>query len=177
VKRFLQIVGGALLLFIALAMLEERQTFARNWFASAQAYRATEAEQRAATRAVHEFRTLAAHWYGTNGDRRFADRLPATAPVIDEVRADIEYVRRNGRIETPHLMRLEILAADVTSESAAEVRTREFWVTEFHWPAGGASDPPRSDIVFAKYRLMRDGGHWIVSAWDPIDPPQEEVAP
>ncbi len=176
-KRFLQIVAGALLLFIVAAMLEERETFARNWFAPSQAFHASDADKRAAAQAVHELRTLTAHWYGTSGDRRFGERLPATQPVIDELRSDIEYIRRNGRIETPRLMRLEILDVDVTSDSAAEVRTREFWVTEFHWINGGESDPTRSDVVFARYRLMRDGARWVVSAWDPVEPPEGQAKP
>lgn len=175
-KSFASIVAGALLAFIALAMLEEHETFTRNWFERTDGYRATEAERRSAADTVHEFRTLAAHWYGTGGDRRFGERLPATEPVVDELRADIDYLRRNGRIETPRLMRLEVLAVEVASESAAQVRTREFWVTEFHWPGGGPSDPARSDVAFMQYRLMRDGARWIVSAWDPVDPPASEDA-
>lgn len=171
-KRFAQIVVAALVVFIALAMLEERETFASNWFAKDAGYRASQAEQRAVAQAVHDFRMLAAHWYGTDGDRRFAERLPATQPLVDELRSDIAYVRRNGRIETPRLMRAEVLRVEVRSESAAEVTTREMWVTEFRWEGGGVSDEPRSDILFARYRLIRDGSKWIVSAWDPVEAPQ-----
>jgi hypothetical protein len=173
-KRFLQIVAGALVLFIAAAMAEERETFAANWFARAKKYEAPERDIRAVAQAVHDFRMLVAHWYGTDGDRRFAERLPATKPVIDELRSDIAYVRRNGRIETPRLMRLEVQRVDVRSENAAEVHTRELWVTEFHWIGGGPSDETRSDLLFIRYRLIRDGARWLVSSWDPIDAPPAE---
>lgn len=173
-SRFLRIVAGAVAIFIAMSMIEERETFATNWFSAAEKFRAPEADQRAAAEAVHQFRTLAAHWYGTGGDRRFAERLPATPPVIDELRSDIEYVRQNGRIETPRLMRLDVTSVEVRSEAAAEVKTREMWVTEFHWIAGGTSDATRSDVLFVRYRLLRDGARWLVSAWDPTDAPRPE---
>lgn len=173
-KTFLSIVGGSVLVFIALAMIEERETFARNWFVPAAAPQASPAERDEVARAVYDFRTLAAHWYGTGGDGRFGERLPASAAVIDEIRADTAYVRRNGRVETPRLIRLEVLDTNVTGESAAEVRTREFWVTEFHWISGGMSDEPRSDVIFVRYRLARDGAKWVITSWDPVDPPREE---
>lgn len=174
-KRLLQLVGGAALLFIVLAMLEERETFTRNWFQPAAGFRAAEAERRAAAETVHAFRTLAAHWYGTGGDARFGQRLPASPQILDELRSDIEYVRVNGRVETPRLMRIEFISSDVTSENDAEVRTREYWITEFHWIGGGVSDETRSDVLFARYRLGRDGARWIVTAWDPIEPPEGAV--
>lgn len=170
-KRFLLILAGAALLFIVLAMLEERETFTRNWFQPAEGFRASDTDRRAAAETVYAFRTLAAHWYGTGGDARFGQRLPASPQVLDELRNDIGYVRANGRIETPRLMRIEFLASDVTSENEAEVRTREYWVTEFHWSGGGVSDDTRSDVLFARYRLGRDGARWVVTAWDPMDPP------
>lgn len=172
-KRFLQIVAGAALLFVVLAMLEERETFTRNWFKVADSFRATDTDRRSAAETVHAFRTLAAHWYGTGGDARFGERLPVAPPVLDELRNDIAYVRANGRIETPRLMRIEFLASDVVSESAAVVRTREYWVTEFHWRDGGVSDETRSDLLFARYSLGRDGRRWIVTAWDPVEAPKE----
>jgi hypothetical protein len=171
VKRFLQILAGSALLFVVLAMIEERETFTRNWFEPPEAFRAAATERRAAAETVHAFRTLAAHWYGTGGDARFGERLPAAPQVLDELRADIAYVRANGRLETPRLMRIEFLASDVTSENEAEVRTREYWVTEFHWSGGGVSDHTRSDVLFARYRLGKDGARWVVTAWDPVDAP------
>lgn len=173
-KRFFQIVGGAVVCFIALSMLQERETFSRNWFAPTEPSRGSKEDRTAAAEAVHRFRTLTAHWYATDGDRRFGERLPATEPVVEELRSDIAYVRKNGRLEIPRLMQLEVLSSEVTSEGSAEVRTREFWVTEFHWLGGGTSDETRSDIVYARYRLTRDGERWIVAAWDPVDAPEQE---
>lgn len=175
-KRFLLIIAIAALLFITLAMLEEHETFTRNWFKPPESFKASEQERRSAAETVYAFRTLAAHWYATGGDARFGERLPAAPPVVEELRGDIDYVRRNGRVEVPRLMRVDILGSDVTSDTAAEVRTREYWVTEFHWTGGGASDETRSDLLFARYRLTKDGARWIVAAWDPVDAPRSEDA-
>lgn len=175
-KRFAAIVAASVLFFITLGMLEERETFARNWFRpDSRGFTASDADRRAASEAVHAFRTLSAHWYATDGDARFGERLPALAPLIEELRGDIAYVRRNGRSEMPRLMRIEFLSSELPSESAAEVTTREYWVTEFHWLGGGESDATRSDLLYARYRLHREGARWIVDAWDPIEPPPPEV--
>lgn len=173
-RRFLEIVIGAAVLFIVLGMLQEYDTFARSWFDPAPKFVASDAERRGAAEAVQVFRTMTAHWYGTGGDRRFEERLPASAALLDELRRDIEYVRRNGRIEVPRLMRIEFLASDVTSDKTAEVRTRELWVTEFQWLAGGTSDAPRSDVIFGRYGLQKDGSRWLIVAWDPVDPPAKD---
>lgn len=174
-KQFAKVVGGALVLFIALAMLQEHDTFSTNWFKPAEGFQAPATERRAAAEAVHAFRMMSAHWYGSGGDRRFEERLPASQPLIEELRSDIRYLEQNGRIETPRLMRIEFLSSDVTSENSAEVKTREFWVTEFHWRAGGVSDESRSDVLFARYRLQKDGSRWLVAAWDPQSPPEQEA--
>lgn len=174
-KRFLQLVVAAILLFIALGMVEERETFARSWFKPADGFKASDAERRAASEAVYAFRTLAAHWYATNGDARFGERLPASQPMIDELRGDIAYIRRNGRSETPRLMRIEFLSSELPNDSTAEVKTREYWVTEFHWLGGGESDATRSDLLFGRYRLHREGTRWLVDSWDPVEPPSAEA--
>jgi hypothetical protein len=176
-KSFLAIIGAALVLFIGGAMLEERETFSRNWFKPQPVERGTAQERRAAADAVYLFRTLSAHLYASSGDARFAERLPASSLLVDELRADIAYLRRNGRIETPKLVRIEFLSADVSDGTRAEVTTREFWVTQHHWTGGAESDPPRSDITYARYRLTRDGARWTVTAWDPVDAPDAEVQP
>jgi hypothetical protein len=175
VKGFLGIVAGSLLLFVVGAMIEEKETFTRDWFASPTPGSGSSEERRAAADAVFLFRNLSSHLYASRGDARFAQRLPASQPIVDEMRAEIEYIRRNGRVETPRLVRIEFLTSEVTEGVRAEVTTREFWVTQHHWPGGGESDPPRSDITHSRYRLGRDGGRWVVTSWDPIAAP--EVTP
>lgn len=172
-KSFLSIVLGAVLLFIAGSMLEERDTFSGSWFSKPVQDHGPKADRRDAANAVYLFRSVSTHLYASGGDARFAERLPATQQVVEELRADIDYVRKNGRVETPKLVRIEFVTSDVTEATRAEVTTREFWVTQHHWPNGAEADPPRSDIAYARYRLNKDGTRWIVNAWDPVDAPEE----
>lgn len=174
-KKFLLIVGSALIVFIVGSMLEERETFSQNWFAKPTVDHGSREDRRDAANSVYLFRSVSAHLYASSGDARFADRLPASPQVTNEIRGDITYVRRNGRIETPKLVRIEFLASDVTDQTRAEVTTREYWVTEHHFTGGGEAEPPRSDITYSRYRLNKDGSRWIVIAWDPVDPPSEEA--
>lgn len=171
-KAFLAIAAFAVLLFIVAGVAEERETFARNWFERPAVSRGSDADRRDAANAVYLFRTLSSHLYASGGDARFGERLPASKAIVDELRADVDYLRRNNRIETPRLVRIEFLGSDVAGDSA-EVRTREYWVTEIHWPDGSPAEPARSDLEFGRYRLTRDGSRWVVGAWDPVDAPQE----
>ncbi|KKK98648.1 hypothetical protein LCGC14_2640660, partial [marine sediment metagenome] len=44
-----------------------------------------ETERKAAADTVYEMLTLMEHFYGSGGDRRFAERMPASATVVDEM--------------------------------------------------------------------------------------------
>lgn len=168
-KAFLAIVAASALVFIALGMVEERDVFARNWFRPPAAPQTNDARKDEVVDAVRMVRALASHLYASDGDARFAERLPASQALVDELRGDVRYVRNNGRIESPQLVRMDVRNVSVHGDTA-EVETREYWITSYAWASGGGrSDATRSDIIAARYRLAREGSKWIVTAWDPID--------
>jgi hypothetical protein len=168
VKTLLKILGIGLVAFIAIAMAQEWRLFATAWFGmEAPRSELAEEDRTAAHQAVYRTLSLMEHLYSTGGDTRFADRIPAGQPVLDEILADVNYVLRNGRIQVPDLLRLEIAAVEPLGADAVEVSTREFWRIRFLWPDGSAeSDAPREQFLQGRYLVVRESGGWTVQGWE-----------
>jgi hypothetical protein len=122
-----------------------------------------DADRGAVVETVNLFVALSAHLRSAGGDPRFAERLPAGPPVVDELLAEVAYLQRSHRAEAPHLVRLEIRDVRSVGLETAVVRTREFWVTR---EAGAADRPARSDVVAARYDLRREAAGWRIAAWE-----------
>ena len=164
------IILSAVVAFLALGGVQEWETFAQQWFGRPKAVvQFSKQERDAIAGTVVTFLGLASHFYGTGGDKRFADRMPAALIVMDEISRDIAYIRHNHRTQEMSLLRVEVLAVDAIATDRAEVRTREFWMTRYFVSGSGATEETRSDIVPAHYRLAREGRTWTVVGWDPED--------
>jgi hypothetical protein len=179
VKRLLQIVLGAFVLFMVLAVGQEWRLFASAWLggdgASEPSAPLTEAEGRAAADTVARTLALMRHFYLSGGDPRFAERMPASPGLIDELRADVDYLARNHRLQDPELQRLVVLSVDPAgpggsaSRDRLELRTREWWTFRTLWAADGSeAEPPRERVVDGLYYLVRTGAGWRVEGWRPI---------
>jgi len=177
VKALAKILLGAFALFMVLSILQEWDFFASAWFGkSVPAWAPAEVEERAMADTLGLFQRLTSHLYATGGDPRFADRIPAAPHLVDEMLADIEYIKRNHRIQRPELVKIEILSSAPLRENAVEFHTREYWITRFYWLSGEESgDPPVSQILFMKYLVTREGQAWQVSGWDFDEPPTDAV--
>lgn len=116
-------------------------------------------------RTVETFLRMGAHLHASSGDARFADRLEAPPEVVEELLADIGFVRHGGRIEEPQLVRVEVRDARAAGPSGAEVRTREYWVTRSRSLV--RAEPVRSEasVVEARYALERASSGWRVVDW------------
>ena len=170
-KNLIKIVLSGTLVFMAISMIQQWEAFvggAAEGEIPAASRAAAEAE---AAQAVRSFISLSRHLYA-GGDRRFAERLPATEEVTAEILADVAYLRQNRRIQRARLMGLQLLDVRLVVPGRAEVRTKEYWVTRIEDHASGRlTDPVRSEVVYAIYRVSRQSGGWRVVAWDPEDPP------
>lgn len=115
-----------------------------------------------AVKAARLFAAMSAHMRASNADRRFAERLAADEPVVDEILADIAWVQHRGREERPRLM--DFRAGEVRAAGAgfAELTAREYWVTR---SVGSGGEAVQTDVVQVRYALRRTGLGWRVADW------------
>ncbi len=124
-----------------------------------------EADRRAAVGVVSLYLQLRAHLQGSNGDRRFAERLPAGDDVVDEAMRDVAFVTHSRRVEEPRLLGREIRNVRAVRSEQYEVETKEYWVTRIISAEGAVLDT-RSDVVRAKYLVATEAPGGRVVAWD-----------
>lgn len=166
----IRIAGGALAVFLVLGGIQEWRALAAPMLPPDRRPELSEADRRAAAATVYRFVQLSSHLYATGGDRRFAERLPSSPALIDEVVRDARYVLHNERVEEPSLIRLDVASIASPSADVITVDVREYWTTRYYFKADRSFDSVRSDIVRVQYRLQRDGGSWRVMSWDPEEP-------
>lgn len=178
-RALLKIVGWGTLAFVVLAVVQERDVFLAAVGLSPPAAAADDAaDAQRAAETVRAFLALESHCYGSGGDPRFLERLPATAAVADEIRRDIVYLEHNRRRQVPDLVRLEVVGVERPEAGRAVVRTREYWVVRTEVvgdPAGTASRT--STVVDATYVVVRSGDEWRVAAWEVSAPPPSGPPP
>jgi hypothetical protein len=165
-----RILGFGFLVFLALSMTQEWEVF-RPWLlgehASAKAGEAGAAERLAAESAVRELLSMASHYYSSRNDPRFLERMPARGWVVDEMRADVEYLLRNGRVQEMKLLELEVLNVELRGERRAQVRTRERWrIRTVSAEGTGEGDPARESALECRYSVAQTGRAWQVVDWD-----------
>lgn len=172
-KSLVWILLGAVVSFQVIAITQEWKLFSAAWFGHrpVAAASVTEAQRQGAEQALREFHALSRHLYATGADPRFADRLPAAPPVVQELMADIAYLQHSGMSQEPKLVRLEVVTVRPFGASSLVLDTHEYWVVQLftapgHVPVG----PPRSEVSWATYRLDFDAGRWRVGAWDLGEP-------
>ena len=102
-RGFLKIVVGGTVLFLGLAILQEWDYFSSSWFGGSPPapFSLSETDRKAASDTVYELLRLTEHYYGTAGDSRFADRMPASEAVLDAMQADVDYLARNTGCRFP----------------------------------------------------------------------------
>jgi hypothetical protein len=174
VKNLLKILIAGVLAFNVIAVTQEWSVFAQAWFGSAPAQpELTDLEKKLASDTVREMLTLMGHFYATGGDPRFAERMPASSAVMEEMKADVDYLARNHRVQIPSLNRLEVTSVEPVDEEHVEIETRELWIIRLRWGRGSRdSEPPQPSIAYGKYLLARGPQGWQVKAWDLSEPDQ-----
>jgi len=158
--------------FVVVALAQEWKSVSSDWFGSNDTeISISEADRKAAADSVHLVLTLISHLYGSGGDSRFVERIPASEGVLEEVLADIAYLRRNHRRQEMVLDRLEIVTAEPLDADRVEIRTREYWQVRLFWITGsGEADPPRTLETHGKYLVVRGARGWRVEGWDLVEP-------
>jgi hypothetical protein len=173
-KQLLKISAGGLVLFLALAMVEEREYFISTWFISSESQEASARDtatlsvedRRAAIKTLQSTLQLMRHLYQSGGDERFAERMPASPGFLAELMADIEYLGRNHRIQDPELIELELGELKALDEDRVEIRTREAWRVKVLWAVTmEESEPSQVHRTRTKYFLRRGSRGWTVEGW------------
>ena len=175
-KNLLKIVLAGLVLFVVAAVAQEWSYFSSAWFGTSGTAEAVSQDtgQDQALAVLRETLALMAHLVASGGDPRFAERMAVTPEILEEIRSDIEYLSGNRRFQDSRLQKLELLAAVPAGEGRLELRTREFWIHRTFWSDGrGEADPPRSVIVYPRYRMVRENSGWLVYGWE-FDRPEKE---
>ncbi len=170
-RSLLKILLGGFLVFMVLAIADEWTFFSAAWFGqAAPAPELTEDERAAAEDSLRLLLSVMGHFYRSGGDSRFAERMPAAAWVVEEMQADVDYLRRNRRVQDPQLERMEVVSLESLSEDSIEMRTRELWRFEILWVTGGEAEPARVQWVQGRYLLARRPRGWRVEGWEILEP-------
>jgi len=174
VKTLVRIVALGVLAFLAVAVLQEWDYFSAAWFGGKPiAAPSRESDEVEALAALRQTLALMAHFYASGGDARFGERMPVTPDLLDEFRADVDYLARNDRRQDSRLQKLEVRSVIPVGDEGLEVRTREFWIHRTLWADGRAeSDPPRSVILYPSYRLFKTPAGWRVVGREFERPPE-----
>lgn len=170
-KSLLGILGGGLVVFMLLAISEEWRFFSSAWFGNgAPEVLLSADDRRAASEALYVFLRVSSHYYASGGDPRFVERLPAGEGVLAELKADVEYLRRNHFLQDARLGRLEVVSAEQLAAGRVELQTREWWHTRTLWIEDGTdAEPPRAFRWSGRYLLTRAARGWLVEAWNPVE--------
>ena len=164
----LKIVGGAFAVFMLLAIAQEWEFFSSAWFGEAVPRTdVTDAAKEEAAAAVRRTLTLMRHYYSSGGDPRFAERMLVSDGIREELLQDVEYLRRNRRVQDPRLVRMEILSVEGAGRDLYEVQTREFWQFRFLSRADRQpSDEPVWQVNRGRYLVRRGSFGWSVESWE-----------
>ena len=176
-KNLLKILLPGFAAFMVVAIVQEWDFFYTSWFggASPVPLELSEFDRQGAEQAVGMTLAVMRHFYASGGDARYAERLPASDGIIEEMRADIDYLSRNRRRQDPEIKRLEFLTVTPLAEDRVELRTRELWQVRFLWAATGAeAEPPRVQVLHSRYLAVRGPQGWQVEGWAFDEPPAAE---
>ncbi len=176
-KPFLKIIAGALAVFMVLAVAQERDVFFAPLAMAAKKPRIlSKTDRKNAVETVYSYLALSSHLYATGGDPRFAERIPASRALVNNILTDTRYIERNHRRQENRLMGLDVLSVTALPGGRVRVRTKEYWIVKTLWAVSGKkAGPTRSEILFCKYLVRREGATWMVTAWDFADDAEPTV--
>jgi hypothetical protein len=171
-RPLLKILLGGLIVFLTISIAQEWSFFSSAWFGQPQAPPAlTDEENKEVADTVHLTLSLMRHLYLSGGDPRFAERMPASEGMIEEILADVRYLARNRRVQDNELVRLDVLTVEPAGPDRVTVETRERWQVRIQLAHGeGGDEPVRTQLVHGRYFVVRESTGWRVEGWEVVDP-------
>jgi hypothetical protein len=167
-RNLLKIILGGLAAFMVLAVAQQWGYFSSVWFGGeADIPQTSEEEKTEAAEAVRNILVLLEHYYGTGGDPRFAERIPVSQRVLQDLQADVEYLRRNRRRQEPMLQRFEVVDVSASGPGRMTVTTREYWIHRIFWldGSGEEAEPPHSQVISSTYSMRKQPQGWWLDRW------------
>ena len=167
-KQLILILVGATVLFMALAMAQEPETFAPLFFPPEETAPAeTEIPPEVIT-SLSEFNSVLEHFYRFGGDERFLTRLAASEEIKEELRAEIRYLAASGVMQTLNKTRGSILSEDRLAPDVWQLLTEEEWRLQYH---DGSGTPVNQDAIVStitlRYVIQKSDGDWKVIVMEP----------
>jgi len=178
VRQLLKLIGWGTAAFMLLAIGQEWDFFKTAWFGAEEPAAAVpEVDRQEVEASLRETLVVIGHLYGSGGDQRFAERLPISQAILDEVIDDLRYLGRQHLVQEQTLTDLEILDLDPLSEDRVELRTREQWLVRMlSTTSQRAVGPAEAHVSHGRYLLSRGGKGWSVAAWEIVSPAASESA-
>ena len=118
-------------------------------------------DREAAVDAVRTLISLSGHYRGAAGDERFLERIPATPPVLDELRREQRFATHLRAVTEERTIRADIADVRRVAEGRLEVDVTEYRITHTASEKGG-EPVTRSDVVRTRYVVARLPGGWRI---------------
>jgi hypothetical protein len=168
--RVITIVAVSSVVFMAMTMAQEWQVFAPLLLGQTGAAAETRPGEVPAQLEdfLARFNTMLVHTYRFAGDTRFMDRLAAGDALKAEISADLDYLTRNGIVQSTRLASMKRLSGRQLAAGVYEIIREEEWHLEYLDHQGALlSERPMSYVITWRYVIKRAGDGWLVTAMGP----------
>jgi hypothetical protein len=170
--RLVTIVVATSLLFMVMAIIQEWQIFAPLLTADTEASIDSDgapAVPEEAWQALERFNTLLVHLHRFAGDQRFLDRLAAGDSLKGEIVADLDYLARNGIVQSMRNLSHKQISEQRLQADVYELVTEEEWQLEYLDRSGvPVSARAMSFVITWRYVIRHEqGDRWVVVAMGP----------
>lgn len=128
--------------------------------------------------AIHDYQVAYQDFYATSGDAALLDAVPATKAAKHQIFRDIGFLRGANLVLVQDLASNTLLEAAMVAPGAAEVLVFEEW----NWllqrrPDRKVVSQVRGFGQGFRYRIVREGGRWVVASWEVEDVAPPKVGP
>jgi hypothetical protein len=134
--------------------------------ATADPAQTSEVEAREVKAAAETFMRLSAHLQGSGGDPRFAERIPASPAVVEELLAGVSFASHGGKVEEPRLVRADFGSLRRLDAEVVSLDAKEYWIVRVLGEGGKKTLETRGDVVDVRYLVARGPAGWSVVGWD-----------
>jgi hypothetical protein len=169
--RLVTIVVATSLLFMVMTMLQEWQVFAPLLSADNESTVDSGVPEvpEEAGEALERFSTVLVHLYRFAGDQRFLDRLAAGDSLKSEIVADLDYLARNGIVQSMRSLSHQQISEKRLQADVFELVTEEEWQLEYLDGSGAqVSARAMSFVITWRYVVKRESDdRWVVVAMGP----------
>ncbi len=157
----------SLAVFVLLGILFDRDLFRYPLIISG---KGAERERAAILGTIHNYNAILTDIYVSGGIPALLNEFPATKSMRHGLFRDIGFIRDSGRVLVNDMADILPVEITITSPSAAEAVVFEEWNYLYQRSADRMPVSPMKGLGQGfRYQLIRQGGAWMISAWDPVE--------